>query len=128
MNPQALPGMIANSMGQNIPMPQQVTQASPNFDPSLQPQPTIPTPNEHPMSPLHQAMARRGLTMPVQPTSQPNPMATTSFSPQPIEQALSPQSPGGAGITKTEAEKIIEALSKRLEHLGKRDMVDRGVV
>lgn len=99
--------LLANSMAQGIPAIGQISPQSPNFQPQLAPQSPIPMPDKSPMSALHKALLRRGMQPP------PQVSGTTQNAPagQPQGQPKAPKPP------KTEAEKIVEALTSRLEML-----------
>lgn len=86
-------------MAQGIPPIQQVTPQAPTYSPSLAPQ-----------QPMQMPQRRFVIQHPLSSSPVVSPQAL-------IQQAQNPQSPGGVQVTKSEAERIIEALSGRLKHL-----------
>ena len=90
----------------------QVSPAAPTFDPSqaVQPNPTMPQ-----GSPTSMMTAQA--FQPPQPAQAPAPVNPM------VAAAEAPNSPGGAKITKSEAEKITEALIGHQKHLEKADMM-----
>lgn len=110
---QGLLGQLTQQMAQGVPTLGQVGSSSPNFDPGLQPPPQTQLPSKSPitdmpLAALHRAFERRGMQKPAQ-------LAQAPQLPQAAPQA--PQAPSAQQTPQvSEAQAIIDALSKRLAH------------
>jgi hypothetical protein len=115
MNPQSLMGRLTQGMAAGSSPMDQVTPGSPMFQPGMTPPQQAPMPNKsfH----LQKAFQRRGMPMPPQvaqmDTQQP-PQATPQ-SGQPPQPAVTQQ----PQVPLSEAELIIKAMAKHLDHKGK---------
>lgn len=123
MQPTSVLGQLNQSMQAGTPTLDQVSGSSPNFDPNLQPTSPAPMPQGSPatMMHLHGALSRRGIN----PTSiqqlndagqqggsNGQPLVTLPIQDQNQEQP-------GVQVPMSEADLIIKALSKRLDHRNK---------
>ncbi len=104
-------------MQQGVPALDQNTPTSPNFEPGMT-TPSIPMPDKSPatMMHLHSALQRRGIN-PASIAQLNNSNNSVTLPTQAI-QDHNPQQPG-VQIPASEAELIIKALSRRLEHRNK---------
>ncbi len=120
MNPTGFIGQLNRSMQADTPALDQVTGTSPNFDPSLATPAPSAMPDKSPatMMHLHGALARRGINpTSIEQLNQPEQAGGQPLVTLPI-QDQSPQQPG-VQVPMSEADLIIKALSKRLDHRNK---------
>lgn len=116
-------GQLSQQMAQGVPALDQNTVGSPNFDPSLQPPMPSAMPQGSPMDAIHRAFARRGkpvpahLQAPQAPQAQPQQPDASGQVTLPIQDE-NPQQPG-TQVQPSEAELLIKAITKRLDHHNK---------
>lgn len=119
MPPQSPIGQLNSSMQAGTPEISQVSGGSPNFDPSLVAPQNTPMGDKSPASeihetPLHRALKRRGISIPPQLQSQTAP--TPGMTTLPIQDESAQP---GVQVPTSEAELIIKALTKRMDHHSK---------
>ncbi len=112
MQPTSVLGQLSQSMAQGQPELNQISQSSPAGQPGLQPPPATPMPEKNPLDLIRKAAMRRGMNVDNHPQMQSQPNAV-----QPA--MMAPQQPQQQVIPKTEAELLISAITKRLDHHSK---------
>lgn len=129
MPPTSILGQISQSMASGQSPLNSISSSSPAFQPGLTP-PSVPMPDKSPASFIHRAAGRRGMDLSNHPQLQanfaqsPTPGAPVNSDPSsftnpqqatlPI-QDQNPQQPG-VQVPISEAELIVKALNKRLDH------------